>query len=353
MAPRAIALALALVVGAPALAAERSLAIKSGGAIGLDTNANRIYSDQAEPSSLLQATLSLDYERAGEAHAFTAAYAAGAKLFMSSLAATTLAQSVTVGYAHLDVRRMRLGVEGRGKLRLTIAGDRDYADLFGVGLIEFGFLPATSLRISLGARRYLFLPDARYHSSGPSAGALARVSPWRGHVFFALGDLSPRQFTSNACLPPPTLCNDDPAHPAPRVVRQDTEIVAAAGYSYRGRLAFQAAYEFFGALSNSYGERIWRHRVVFSGTLRIPSTRWFMTLGGTLAYVIYPDGVYLDDLLVKNDDEAQSHVAVVLARPVSERADLEFRYTFVASVFTEHGWLNPRHVPMVGITARY
>jgi hypothetical protein len=345
---------LALGIGSTAFAFEEQSDTKVSVEAGFDSNPFRTFDSVGEPtgsevpSAFVLVMGTTNWSLRTESTSLVLSFMAGAKGFLPAYGASDVAQNLDATWALELPKAMRAGVQFQERTLNTIVDDRDSATVGGVGFLEMTLATGLSLRFNLGLRQYWFLSDGDYNSFGPDMGVVIRFVPARRHSFFAASDLSPRRYASDV---------RSPQYPYPYVdgvPRQDTEVFATAGYAYRGAFAAQLAYEFFADLSNSFGERIDRHRVVAGLGAKIPVIDVFANVNAILELAVYPDGVYLQESDVAlEDDERHSSITVTLAKPLSPRWELDAEYAFYVSTFFTDGYYYVRHVATLGISARF
>ncbi len=340
----ALALALGLALGSSASAAESEYEAKATAAAGFDSNAFRTFTSAA-PSAFTLVMAMADGSIRGDQQGLSGNFMAGAKGFAPALGASSVAQSLDLVWGLNAPRGMRVGVEGRENTLNTVIDDRDHAEAGGVAFLDLALIDRLSLRLTLGARQYWFLPLRDYDSFGAEMGATLRFVPSRRHTFFAAANLSPRRYAGEARLPDGSFGE---------VPRQDTELYATAGYLYRGRFAVDLSYELFADFSNSYGERLYRHRINGAIGTKIPVIDVYANLAATLQLAVYPDGVYLSTRDVAlEDNERHSSASLTLSKPLTNRWELEARYAFYLSAFILDGLYYIRHVATIGVSARF
>lgn len=312
------ALAALLAAAAPA-DAKMASAFSASLCPGVDTNPRRIVGEEAELDGFLAFTGNAR-ARLGIAagHQLSGRYDLGLKKFLEQSAEDVAVQQLDLDYA-ARLGRLAVGLDASGKLRLSRAGSRDYRDASGDAFVDWSASRRIALRLSAGARWFGYPPDDAYSSFGPRASLAVRLQPLRrlGVSAAVLGVLP--DYRGSARLPSGEL-SEQP--------RRDRQLAAQLQVSFRGPLLAQASYLWSGAWSNSFGESTQRHRISAAVTARLPLSI-FASAQAAWQFIHYVDGLFLSkellDMLLY-DDEAQSSLAIKLARPVSELVDLELKY---------------------------
>jgi hypothetical protein len=300
---------------APARAGFQGSLIAAAGP-GYDSNPRRTVGEESAGDAMLTLTASGKGRLTlSEAQSLTGRFEIGAKKFVAVVDEDVLVQAVDLAYG-AQMGDWLLGAEGLAKLRLSRGGARDYTDLDAGLFVDCALSRLVSLRLDAGARRFLYPPDSGYDALGPRGVLSARWSPGRRHALSAALSLGLPAYAALARRSQAEVSG---------VRRKDRVIGAQATYAFRGPLALQASYAFFEVDSNSFGERSARHRISAAATGRLP-----LGLVGAVQvawqFIRYPDGIFLSEALLLQDDESQSSVAAKLALPVSSAVDLELRW---------------------------
>ncbi len=283
---------------------------------GYDSNPRRTVGQESafDPMVYLTATgkgrLTLS-----EAHSLAGRFEIGAKKFVAVQDEDVLVQQLDLAYG-AQLGDWILGADGLAKLRHSRGGARDYTDLDAGLFVDCALSRRAGLRLEAGVRRFLYSPDPGFDALGARGALSARWSPARRHVLSAALSLA---LPAYAALARRSQAEVSDVH------RKDRVVGAQVTYAFRGPLALQATYAFFEVDSNSFGEKSSRHRISAAATGRLP-----LGLIGTVQvawqFIRYPDGIFLSEALLLQDDESQSSVVAKLALPVSSTVDLELRW---------------------------
>jgi len=338
-----IAIALALPLDGRA---DWSADARLTGGAGADSNARRDYQQlgtQSDAMALLIGAGQLHWR--GERGEADGSYELGLRKFLQLSSEDVLVQSGAAQGTWLLSRNWALGAEGYAKDRR--GGERDYTDLTGSAFVQFAPEAPLDLRLRAGVHRFLYPPNFPYSFRAGELGFQGRYRFDRHHSVSVIGELGLRLYNSDARIDPRV----DP--PAPEQ-RQDLAFVAGAGYSYRGPIAFSAAYSYAQASSNSFGESLYRHRFNVSAALRLP---FELTLLGQAALQItrYPDGPYPTPEIILIEDDNHDSLSFKLLRPVSKHVDLELHYSLYHDAITalpENPLTYLRQVAWMGFTWR-
>ena len=341
--PFGLAAALLLWAGAPVRAEEHgaSGALRVSAGAGFDSNALRTY-DSLAPDAEASLVGSADGRTPMGPLALSGGYDFAVRKFMLFATEDTLIQSAS-GEAAWPVRPwLRPGLTAAAKDRRGSA--LSYSDLSARLFVDYAPDPTVQVTISGGARRFLYWPSFIYTYSAGEGGIEARYRFDRRHSVRAFGELSHRSFGVDARPPPEGTSS-------PRR-RADDVLGAGVGYSYRGPFTASVSYAFYEHGSNSYGERLLRHRLTVTGAVRL----WwrFLLLGqGVLQLTAYPDGVYLSpEQHLAEDDENHSSASIKLSRPITDQLDFELRYSIYREVLPTNGRQYSRQVGWTGFTFR-
>lgn len=336
---------LALAGGAHAADVEGQLRVT--GRLMLDGNAPRDFTQGRSGADTADAVLGL--LATGEAR-YTAdrwqlvgRYDGGARKYVAFPSEDVLVQAAALEGSLAVGETVGVGVEGRAKDRR--GGSRAYTDLAASVFLEHAPDARLSLRVRAGAHRFLYRPHFAASFGSPEVGFLARYRLDRRHVFTVTGEYGQRRYNDSVRYPPGST-------PEWTGRRQDGVLMASAGYSYKGPLALGLSYSYVETSSNSYGESVQRHRLSGTAGVRLP---WKLTLmaQGALGLNAYPDGVFLSpEITLLDDDEAQHMLSLKLARPLSERVDVELSFAMYGTELSRSGLFFFRQVGGVGLTWR-
>lgn len=293
---------------------EGSLSAAAGQ--GFDSNPRRTVGEEAAGDGLLYGTASGRGRLAlGDIQALSGRLEVGAKKFFTAVDEDALVQQLELEYS-ARLGGLALGAAGFEKLRFSRGGARDYRD-FDVGAYaDQAVGRALNLRLSGGIRRHLYLQDPGYDALGPRAALAARWAPHRSHVFTAAASLSLPGYAALARRSQTEAASER---------RRDRILGGQIGYACRGPVALQAAYSLYQVASNSFGESNVRHRLWAAAAGRLP-LKLIGSVQVAWELIRYPDGIFLSQDLLLQDDESQSSAAAKLALPLSERMDLELRW---------------------------
>ncbi len=233
--------------------------------------------------------------------------------------------SVAVG------KHFGLGVAGRARDRRGAA--REYTDLLGEGYVEFVPDPHLSVKLRIGAHRFLYWNQFSASYWGPAGGGSVSYRFNKRHSVFLLGDYESHTHNANACLwlegPIGEFsCQKDP----PPGRRHDAVISFGLGYSFRGPFHLTTQYSYVDSASNSFGDTYRRHRLSLTFGARLPLDFTLLT-SAAIQFAQYPDGLRLiaerpeaPDLLVREDDENANMVTVKLVHPLAKHFDIDFKF---------------------------
>lgn len=318
---------------------------------GLDTNARRVIGEQEVTDAF--ASLSGQARGAlliGSSHYLHGRYDIGLKKFFDLDSEDLIVQRLEVGYSP-SFGRWTISLDGRGKLRNSRDGVRDYRDL-DAELSARRTLPrGFSLRAEGGFRDFNYPHQEAYGFKSVYAGL---GGSWRIHrtvvasldVSGALPEYEGHARASDASY-------DDERY------RNDKSLSVQAKVAWRGPVALQVGYLWVGNWSNSYGESFQRHRVFLGCAARLP---WSVFLGVHLAWqtLHYPDGLFLSDDLVDlmlYDDESQSSSTLKLSRPLNQYLELELKYKLswvdLPRRYDDASLNYVRHVGTLGLVGRF
>lgn len=312
---------------------------------GFDSNPNRSYWSAENPPIAGGPYLSLAVTAAGTVRASSlrarAVYEGGARFHPSPGHAPSFAQALgaQLGAA---LGAAFLSVELRAKDR---RGLRAYTDLSAGLAADLQLGDAATLRLLLGARRFLYWPLPRETYGAVELGASLR---WR----------LDRQQTLTVALNDAERLHAGRANPPPGgqptgARRQDRFFTAGASWSYRGPFVAGAGYQLAVNASNSHGDRALWHRVSLNGGLRLPEQ--LMLLGqATVVFARYLDGLFLsDEIALLEDEEGANALSLKLSRPLVPGLEVEARAALYASQFSQSPLRYSRWVAGVGLSARF
>ncbi len=341
------ALLASLVLAGDAHAADVEGAVRVTGRVLADSNAPRDFSDGQTPGPGMDGALSLlasgEARITGERLQGVGRYEVGGRKYLRYTEEDVLVQSAAVEGSMAVGTLLGVGVEGRAKDRR--GGTREYSDLGTGAFLEYAPDVRLALRVRVGARRFVYRPNARVNFGGPEVGFLGRYRFNRRHALSVFGDYGSRGYGAQA-RPPPERAGTELGR------REDGALSAGAGYTYRGPVALGLTYAFQEVSSNSFGETVLRHRLSGSAGVRLP---WRVTLlaQGTLGLSRYPDGIYLSpEIILVEEDEGQNSLSLRLARPVSEHLDVELSYALYSTNLPRNALSYSRQVAGVGLTWR-
>lgn len=274
-------------------------------------------------------------------------YDVAGRKFMVHRSQDTLVQEVQLQGEVTVLPSLSLGL--RGQARDRRGAERDYTDLSASLMVDALVNAAVNLRLTGGARRFLYYNRFEYSASGPEGALSVQYRVSRRHRLSAFGSFSPRTYDGNATPRPPV---GDEA-PAPVRTRVDSVFGGGLSYSFQGPFQAAVAYGYFDQTSNSYGETLRRHRFSVTAGFRLP---WRLTFlgGATYQLAFFPDGVYLSpDLTVVDDDENASSATLKLVRPLSKYFEIDVRYALYVNVLPQNQFLYLRQVASLGLAIHF
>lgn len=345
----ALLLCLTCLGAAPAGAVDFRWQGRGWAGAGLDSNAPR---DFVAPGTatladgVLSGLASLEGVLLGDGFRVVGAYDGGVRKFVYLGTEDTLVQNAQVEGLYGLSRQWNVGAAGH--LRDRRGADRDYSDLSAELLAEFIPDGAFSLRLSVGAHRFLFRSRFEASWSGAEGTLSGRYRFNRRHSLTFFGTFSPHAYNGLAHPNP-----DDATPPDPAPQRTDSFLVAGLSYTWKGPVVVTASYSYLDQASSSFGESWRRHRLSATVGAHLP---WDFTLLGQAALMLarYPDGVYLSsDIQVAEDDENSSSVTLKLVHPLSERVDLEFKYALYVNRLPRNDYLYARQVFLTGLSVSF
>ncbi len=286
---------------------------------GLDTNPSRIVGEDAGADPLLAATGSARGRlRLGAAHLLSARYDLGLKKFLTEANEDVAVQQLGLDYL-TRLGPLAVGLDGSGKWRLSRGGSRDYRDAAGDAFVDWSLSRELAARLCAGVRWFSYPPDSSYSSFGPRVSLALRYQPLRRlGLSLAVSGVLP-SYEGTARRPDGELSADP---------RRDRQLAAQVQATLRGSVLAQATYLWSGNWSNSFGESTQRHRLAAALTARLPLSL-FASAQAAWQAIHYPDGLFLSKELIDMllyDDEAQSSLALKLARPITEVFEIEAKY---------------------------
>jgi hypothetical protein len=339
--------ALLLLLAGGALAADVEGSVRVTGRVLVDSNAPRDFSDNQSLSPELDMALGLlaaaEGRVTGERLQAVGRYELGGRKYLRYDTEDVLVQSAALeGSAALGTQ-LGVGAEGRAKDRR--GGSRDYSDLGTSAFLEYAPEVRLALRVRVGAHRFVYRPDSRANFGGPEWGFLGRYRFNRRHALSVFGEYGSRRYGVEAR--PPTGSED-----LELGRRKDRVLSAGAGYTYRGAWAAGLTYTFQEVSSNSFGETVLRHRLSGSAGVRLPWNAMLLAQGA-VGLSRYPDGIFLSpEIILVEEDEGQNSLSLKLARPVTERVDVELSYALYNTSLPRNGLSYFRQVLGVGFTWR-
>ncbi len=283
----------------------------------------------------------------GEQQALWGRLELGAKKFLAVVDEDALAERLELEYS-ARLGGLSLGAAAFAKLRESRGRARDDRDFDAGAYAEQALGRGLSLRLSAGVRRYLYVPDSGYDALGPRAEIAGRWSPSRGHLFVASASASLPEYGAQARLSQTAPSGER---------RRDRVLGGQVGYAYRGPVALQASYSIYEDQSNSFGESNLRQRFFAAASGRLPLTM-VGSIQAAWEFIRYPDGIFLSQDLLLQDDESQSFVAAKLALPLSDHADLELRWALYWITLPARDAQSPslsywRQTGGIGVSARW
>jgi len=341
-------LALTVLAASRAPAAEWEGTLKATSRVLVDTNASRDFNDAASPGDGgLDSALSLLGSAEGRAtferSQLVGRYELGVRKYLGFTDEDTLVQAGALEGSLALGTELGVGLEGHAKDRR--GGTRAYSDLGTSAFIEYAPDVRLALRLRGGARRFVYRPDATANFGGPEFGVLGRYRFDRRHSVSLFGDWGSRRFGIPGLARPG-------ATSAPPARREDGVLTAGATYTYRGPVALGLTYVYQESSSNSFGETVLRHRLTGNAGVRLP---WRMTLlaQGSLGFSSYPDGIFLSpEIILVEEDEGQNALSLKLARPLTEKMDVEVSWGLWSTQLPRNGLTYTRQVFSVGFTWR-
>ncbi|WP_342379041.1 hypothetical protein NVS55_06490 [Myxococcus stipitatus] len=354
MVPRAVSrsyptpfVLLVLLAACSASAAEWEGTLKGSARLLVDTNAPRDFSDGGTPAPGVDPALSILGAAEGrvtfERTQLVGRYELGGRMYPGFPSEDTLIQTGALEASLALGTEFGVGAEGHAKDRR--GGTRAYSDLGTSLFIEYAPDVRMALRVRGGARRFVYRPDATANFGGAEVGATGRYRFNRRHSLTLFGEWSARRYGIQARTRP-GVEGGEPGR------REDGALTAGLGYSYRGPVTLGLGYSYQEVSSNSFGETVLRHRVTGSAGVRLP---WKLTLmaQGSLGITRYPDGIYLSpEIILVEEDEGQNSLSLKLARPVSERVDLELSWGVWSTRLPRNDLTYSRQMFGVGVTWR-
>ena len=341
-------LLLALGASPGALAAEgREGSLRLSAGTLLDGNAPRDFSDGGTGAGAdlgLHLLGSAAGRYTADRYQLVGRYDLGGRLYLRYRGESTLIQAAHVEASHALGRTLGAGVEARAKDRR--GGARAYSDLGASAFVEYVPDVRLDVRLRAGAHRFVYRPYRSADFGGPELSLTARYRLDRRHSATLSGEWGRRRYGIVA-QPAPGLAPG--AAPGRRV---DGLLSAGVGYGYRGPVALTLGYGFQELSSNSFGETVLRHRLSASAGLRLP-LRLTLLAQGALVLNRYPDGVFLSpEIILTEDDEAQSSLALRLVRPLTDSLDLELSASVHGTRLPRNGLDYGRQVAALGLTWR-
>ncbi len=307
---------------------------------GVDSNAPRGFGGSS-PDGVASLQAAGNGAIRGESWRLDGSYEAGARKFLVYPSEDSLVQQASVQATWRWARPLLAGLDAGAKDRR--GAGRSYTDLSGRAFLSFSPEARVEVRVSGGGRRYWFHPDALYSFRAVEGSLSARYRLDRHHAFTVLGDFGQRGY-------------DGQARPRPEGAspgrREDLVLGAGVAWSYRGPFTASVGYTFLDQGSNSYGERLTRHRLTATGGVRLP---WELMLlaQGSLQLTSYPDGIYLSpEQQLAEDDENHNSLSLKLLRPLTDRLDVELKGAGYHNVLPQNGQRYLRTTLWLGLNFR-
>lgn len=292
---------------------------------GVDSNAPRGFGGIA-PDGVASLQAAGTGAIRGESWQLDGSYEAGARKFLIYPSEDSLVQQASVQGMWRWARPLLAGLDAGAKDRR--GAGRSYTDLSGRAFLSFSPEARVEVRASGGARRYWFHPQALYSFLAWEGSLSARYRLDRHHAFSVLGDFGQRRYDGQARPRP------DGASPGQR---RDLVLGAGVGWSYRGPFTATFGYTFFDQGSNSYGERMTRHRLTATGGVRLAPDLMLLAQA-SVQLTSYPDGIYLSpEQQLAEDDENHNSLSLKLLRPLTDRLDLELKGAGYQNVLPQNG----------------
>ena len=216
--------------------------------------------------------------------------------------------------------------------------------------------------ITAGARDFTYKPDHDFDWSGPSLGVRVDAPLWhadgaepRALDLTADYHLERRAFTglafADGCMPgaapDPTCYVPTTAH------RADLYHRALARLTYTGARVFSAGYELVVDDSTSYGDSVYRHRVLASATTGL-GAHLIATAQAILELDQYPAPLLVARGIASQpfssiDDDNRNMIAVMLGRRLVGAWSIEARWAYWANAFSSDAYSFRRQLFSVGI----
>lgn len=325
MGSRGLAIAAALVATA-AHAAEWDSSTRAELAPGADTNALReTFGGRVRPDGLLAATVQSTVLGAFERGGISATGALGGKLFATQHDADMLAARMDLA-GRLRLAGPLFGALQAGGKDLTERGHvRDYDTAHAGAALDSMLL---GFRLQAGGGYALVAPrnllSRPFSAQGPTAAVTGSFTTQdRSHAVSLGWDLWYRRFPRWF----------DPGEPG--VARIDAAHTLTLGWQHQGDFVFGAGYSFTLNESTVRGAIYQRHRVFLRGALEMP----FDITGALQAQLQlsrYPEGIFVGEQLIGDNDENQSSMEARLTKPMGEKWDLFLGLSVYGSELAGH-----------------
>jgi hypothetical protein len=213
-----------------------------------------------------------------------------------------------------------------------------------------------------GARDFTYKPDHDFDWRGPSLGVRLDAPLWhadgaepRALDLTADYHVERRAFTglafADGCMPGAA---PDPACYVPTTAhRADLYHRALARLTYTGAQVLSAGYELVVDDSTSYGDSVYRHRVLASATTGL-GARLIGTAQAILELDQYPAPLLVARGIASQpfsslDDDNRNMIAVMLSRRVADKWSVEARWAYWANAFSSDAYAFRRQLFYVGI----
>lgn len=246
-----------------------------------------------------------------EGNHLTLGYVLGAKRFFKQSTEDLLVHNLTGSTDHKLSSLFSGGAFGSYRASRMRSGVRDYS--LGLAGASVAVRPHDQLVGSVHASwiDFEYVPNSALSYDGPTTGLDVAFALGSGFLAGARGQYAWRDYSRT---------------------RDDTELLLAPRFAYRGKIRAAVDYILRVQRSTSDLENVTRHR--FSATAALPM--FFETTANISAALQIQRGSSTDPLLVE-DDENQSYVQVGLSRKLGDVLAVELRYALFAIKFTTSG----------------
>ena len=223
-------------------------------------------------------------------------------------------------------------------------GARTFRNLGGDGVLALGDRDGGRLTLAVGGRDFRYKPDHAFDWRGAAANARLDLVLWRPDDNTRSLELATtlafeaRRYRgvalTDACAPGGPV---DHCAAATTLIRRDRYQRANVELAWTGDVVITAGYQVTVIDSNSYGQSLYRHRVMVAATAELPG-KLFGTAIATLQIDQYPDGVLVAKDVQRQeftnlDDENRSSLQIRIARELSPAWSIEAR----AAVWRDFG----------------